>query len=405
MKRIFARAWLYVGHESQIPASGDFVTTELAQRPVVMLRHHDQTVRVLFNRCSHRGAKVCEAEHGHTARLQCPYHGWTYDTDGRFVSSAYHRDYATGSTVNVEDLNLRSLPRVKSYRGFIFASLAETGPGFEESLGSIISAIDNLVDRAPGGTLQLLPGVHRHVFAGNWKMQIENLQDVAHPQFVHESSNAAGMAGNTSNSGLRAEDLMAANASAATYMDEGGLTTFPGGHSYTAALPIPPTVSDDANQAYIAALEQRYGEAKTKDILGVSRHFNVIYPQLMVQAEFQTIKVLRPKAVDRTEMTVYAFKLVGAPAEFERAAIQYFDATNSAASPILTDDLTIYENAQTALSNSGSEWVLFANGLATDQLADSGHRSGRGLSELPMRNQFAAWHSYMCDDADTLSKP
>src|SRR5215831_566635 len=83
MRRIFGRAWLYVGHESQIPNPGDYITTELGLQPVIMIRHHDNSVRVLINRCAHRGAKVVNERKGNAATLSCLYHGWSYDTDGR----------------------------------------------------------------------------------------------------------------------------------------------------------------------------------------------------------------------------------------------------------------------------------------------------------------------------------
>ena len=56
MERIFGRAWLYVGHESQIPNPGDYFTTDLGRQPVIMIRQNDQSIRVLLNRCTHRGA-------------------------------------------------------------------------------------------------------------------------------------------------------------------------------------------------------------------------------------------------------------------------------------------------------------------------------------------------------------
>ena len=161
MKRIFGSAWLYVGHQSQVPKVGDFVTCELAAQPVVMLRHHDGEIHVLFNRCAHRGARICEADDGNVKLLQCPYHGWTYDTAGRFLNSALHRDYAAAPERDTGRLDLRAVARVTSYRGFVFASLAATGPTLEESFGPMLSAIDNLVDRSPDGELELLPGVHR----------------------------------------------------------------------------------------------------------------------------------------------------------------------------------------------------------------------------------------------------
>lgn len=74
-ERIFKRAWLYVGHESQARRPGDFFVTELAAQSVVMVRHADRTIRVLFNRCAHRGAKVVAEASGNAASFVCCYHG------------------------------------------------------------------------------------------------------------------------------------------------------------------------------------------------------------------------------------------------------------------------------------------------------------------------------------------
>jgi len=90
MERIFGRAWLFVGHTSQVPNPGDYFTTELGRQPVVMTRHRDGSVNVLFNRCTHRGAKVVNERCGHAARMTCLYHGWSYDTDGTLVAAAIY---------------------------------------------------------------------------------------------------------------------------------------------------------------------------------------------------------------------------------------------------------------------------------------------------------------------------
>ena len=88
MERMFGRAWLFVGHTSQVPKPGDYITTELGRQPVIMARHSDGNVQVLLNRCTHRGAKVVNERQGHAQRLVCCYHGWSYDTDGRLVERA-----------------------------------------------------------------------------------------------------------------------------------------------------------------------------------------------------------------------------------------------------------------------------------------------------------------------------
>ena len=80
------------------------------------------------------------------------------------------------------------MPRVGEYRGFVFASLAPTGASFEDHIGPIKSNIDDLVDRAPDGTLAFDLGMHRYVFNGNWKLQVENVLDSYHVPFGHAST-------------------------------------------------------------------------------------------------------------------------------------------------------------------------------------------------------------------------
>src|ERR1700740_3837820 len=69
MERIFGRAWLFVGHGSQVPNPGDFITTDLGRQPVILVRHRDGSVQVLLNRSTHRGAKLLTESRGHPPRL------------------------------------------------------------------------------------------------------------------------------------------------------------------------------------------------------------------------------------------------------------------------------------------------------------------------------------------------
>ena len=69
MDRIFGQAWIYVGHDSQIPNTGDFITTEIGRQPVILIRHSDGNPKLLINRCSHRGAKVLNETIGNARRL------------------------------------------------------------------------------------------------------------------------------------------------------------------------------------------------------------------------------------------------------------------------------------------------------------------------------------------------
>ncbi len=69
MERIFGRAWIYVGHDSQVAKPGDYIATTIGRQPIVMSRHRDGAVHVLFNRCGHRGAKVVGNREGNVAVL------------------------------------------------------------------------------------------------------------------------------------------------------------------------------------------------------------------------------------------------------------------------------------------------------------------------------------------------
>src|SRR5437763_1464477 len=132
LERIFGRAWLVLGHESQVRAVGDYYTTRMGREPVIVARHEDSSVRVLINRCAHRGSMVCAEGRGNVERFVCPYHGWSYDRAGELKAVPFSSGYAPGKLAG---LRLQAAPRIANYRGFIFASLAADGPSLEDFLG------------------------------------------------------------------------------------------------------------------------------------------------------------------------------------------------------------------------------------------------------------------------------
>lgn len=395
---LFGRVWLYLCHESQIRAPGDFITATLAGTPVIVARQRQGGIAALVNRCSHRGAQVCQVASGNAARFRCPYHGWTYAGDGRLVGvplkAGYPADFDPG------ELGLAPVPRVAAYRGFVFGSLAAAGPDLPAFLGPMVSAIDDMVDRAPDGEVELAGGVHKHAFRANWKLQMENLQDYAHPAFAHESSNAAARPDERGGAGklggeLEEDDIMAANAgSDMAWMEQAGTAAFPGGHSYIGALPLKHPTPPEAEAAYHRALVARHGERRTAEILAVQRHVAIVYPNLAFQSALQQIKVIQPIAADLTEVYVYCFRLKGAPAAYHRAAVTFVNTANSPASLILTDDLAIYDRAQQAMA-AAPGWVRLGCGLGRDVPDNRGGVMGPGYSEAAMRNQFATWAAYL----------
>ena len=139
MKRIWGQAWIYVGHESQIRSAGDYITTHIALTPVIMVRDaNGEDIHVLINRCGHRGATVCEARNGTATNglFKCPYHGWMFRADGSLRSYPSPGGYKdVDFDKDKPDFGMPRVKRVENYRGFIFASLAETGPDLKTFLG------------------------------------------------------------------------------------------------------------------------------------------------------------------------------------------------------------------------------------------------------------------------------
>src|SRR6202046_3387577 len=134
LQRIFGVAWIYVGHESQVKEPGDYFRTFIGAKPVVLVRDAEGEIRVIHNQCAHRGSLVVANDTGNTNEFQCCYHGWTYHLDGRLkavpLQTGYARDFDPG---NPKTAMVR-IPRVQSYRGFIFVNQSAEGSSLEDWL-------------------------------------------------------------------------------------------------------------------------------------------------------------------------------------------------------------------------------------------------------------------------------
>ncbi|MFZ0724044.1 MAG: Rieske 2Fe-2S domain-containing protein [Xanthobacteraceae bacterium] len=188
LQRIFGVAWIYVGHESQVKKPGDYFRTFIGTKPVVLVRDAEGEIRVIHNQCAHRGSLVVANDTGNTHEFQCCYHGWTYHLDGRLKAVPLQTGYPRDFDPKNPNTAMTRVPRVKSYRGFVFASEANDGPSLEEFLGHMTTSLDDMVDRAPDGEIEIAGGVFKHAYDGNWKIYLENLCDAAHPLFTHRSS-------------------------------------------------------------------------------------------------------------------------------------------------------------------------------------------------------------------------
>jgi phenylpropionate dioxygenase-like ring-hydroxylating dioxygenase large terminal subunit len=398
MERIFGKAWVYVGHDSQVPEPGDFITLMIGRQPVVMARHGDGNVYVLYNRCGHRGAKVCIENKGHAELFRCAYHGWTFNTDGSLDAVAMPRGYADSFDTNDPNMGMGQLPRVDSYRGFVFASLSSQGPDLATHLGHARQSIDELVDKAPDGAVDLSGGVHKYIFRGNWKLQMENTVDMYHVPFSHESTlRRDGRQFSRRRGDESGSSIATSGAAAERWEQRIAWASKETGHTYTGHQPAAEQKAEDdpVYQEYVASLEARLGREKAQEALNPKRHNTWFFPNMSLQALNPHVRIIRPLTVDRTEIWVYPVRFCGAPEAMNQDIILQLNRTHAAASLIQTDDLENFVRVQDGLATEGAAWVWFARGNDTDVPDNQGGLVNKGTVELPQRAQYAAWARYM----------
>src|SRR5438874_10066696 len=147
MDRIHERVWIYCGHESQVPKAGDYYTVQIGRQPMIMVRGADGKIRVLYNRCPHRGNMIAGDRKGNTGEFfRCSYHAWQFHLDGKLKNIPMMESGYAGTRYGPknDDCNMKPAARVESYRGFMFASLEKDGPSLKEFLGDAIVAFDDM---------------------------------------------------------------------------------------------------------------------------------------------------------------------------------------------------------------------------------------------------------------------
>jgi choline monooxygenase len=175
---IFARAWLFAGDTTQLPARGACLAVEVAGFPVLIVSDGD-TLRAFHNVCRHRGGPIAGIGESVCKTLVCQYHGWTYGLDGSLHNA---RDF--GADVPAGELGLQPV-RVDTWRGLVFVNLDAGAPPLVEWLGGFAEAC------APYPMESFRPRRRSdHDIAANWKVYAENYQEGYHIPLVHPGLNA-----------------------------------------------------------------------------------------------------------------------------------------------------------------------------------------------------------------------
>ncbi|MBY5932727.1 aromatic ring-hydroxylating dioxygenase subunit alpha [Tateyamaria omphalii] len=399
MRHLFVNTWVFVGHESQTPHKGDYYTTQIGAQPVIQVRHGDGEIKVLHNRCPHKGTKIAIDRSGNTGKFfRCPYHAWSFKTDGCLLAIPLKKGYQDTELNKTENAKgMKAVGAVRVYRGFVFARLADEGISFEDYFGDSLSSIDNTVDRSPAGRLEVAGPPLRYMHQCNWKMLVENQTDTCHPMVAHESSagTAVGIWKEMGNPEPRppAMEIIAPFMSPYEFFENMGIRTWPNGHGHTG---VNHSIHSEYSEVpgYFPALSEAYGEQRAKEILNENRHNTVYFPNIMIKGPIQQLRNFIPLGPDRTLVESYIYRLVDAPDELLARTAMYNRMINAPTSIVGHDDLEMYERAQEGLVSNGLEWVDIQR-LMTGVEDYSEEVVENGTTERQMRNQFDAWVKFM----------
>jgi p-cumate 2,3-dioxygenase alpha subunit len=184
-KAIFDRCWLYLGHASELPQPGSFVTRTVARRPILFTRDREGEFNALFNACPHRGAMVCRERRGKSPAFMCMYHGWTFGADGHLMTLPGASGYAKGFKKDPQK-QMRHVPRLARRGDFFFISFAEDGEDLDTYLADSGDYID-LVSQHSASGMTVVGGTQEYSIRGNWKLLAENSFDGYHAACTHST--------------------------------------------------------------------------------------------------------------------------------------------------------------------------------------------------------------------------
>lgn len=389
--RIWARTWLYLGHESEVANPGDYRVRTLGGRPLIFCRDTDGALHVYFNSCPHRGTTLCRDDAGNTRFFRCFYHAWTFSTAGELIALPGPEGYPDGDDFR-ERLTLRSVPQMESLRGFVFVNFdVDAGP-LRDHLGNAADFIEMVADHSAVG-MEVLPGTQRYTVWGNWKLAVENAMDGYHFAPTH-----ATFVDYLKRTGYVTSDEGGKN----QRLDNGHSVLLLTGHSGRAGMQWEPRFGEEerlrieANRAELAA---RLGDDRAARIADVSRILYVFPNLILFDIEALSIRRLEPTAADRTEVDAWELAPIDetpAARAIRNRVLVSFIGPGGLATP---DDIEAYEAIQRGILASagdprpGVDWNDISRGMAGDD-----EMIGRSIDEGGIRHFWRRWNDSITGD-------
>lgn len=357
MRQIFEGSWLYLCHESEIAKAGDYVTVYMGRQPMVINRRKDGSIGGFINACSHRGTVLAPLRKGNAKNYTCRFHGWSYSDTGRCIKIKNEGSGAYPDDTCRDNFNLRDIPRLEIYRGFVFGSLNANVPSLENNLGSAAAWIDLLADQSPDG-LEVLPGESTYIIRGNWKMGGENGVDGYHVSTVHRvfAATIAKREEGGSYSGVKKTESGRITGSVPS-----GSVDFGNGHNGIWATRETPEAAPlfESRQRLLA----QFGPDKVDWMIGKGRNLYLFPNVLLMDQPSTQIRTFRPISPERAEVRIQCIAPRGESAQARESRLRKFLDFYLPTGMATSDDIAALEDTSIGGRGRLSQWNDYSRGL------------------------------------------
>ncbi len=395
MEQVFARAWLFVGHESQIPTPGDYFVSCMGEESVILTRDSQGQIHVFLNTCRHRGMKVCRYDEGNAAVFTCPYHGWSYGTDGRLVGVPSYKE-AYQEQLDKSQWGLIEVAQLANYKGTIWATWDKSAPPLLDYLGEMKLCLDVLLDCRDGreGGSEVIGGIQKWLMPCNWKFAAENFIGDTYHNISHRSVDMVGIG---PSGRARRDDEQVSTVRVNVSFPAGGH----GAMFYLQTDDVPYIPTYQNNPAVEEYFRQVY-EARQRRIGKMARllgRVGTVFPNMsFLSRQPRSVAVWHPRGALRTEAWRWFLVDADAPQEAKDTLRHYYMRYSGPGGLTEQDDMENWNYASAASNGTIARRYSYNYEMGLGREGSHPDLPGivtEGISEQNQRSFYRRWTAYM----------